>query len=94
MPDDAIFAAVVELALDGFGGEQLRITHDMLLQAVRFVYIGQSIVQYESQPLAAQQRGTNAVGWAVGVFVGDELGIAADDFEVIVFQDFQFRLVG
>ena len=55
MPDNAFSDAVVEFVLNGFGGEQLRVTHDMLLQAVRFVYIGHGILQDESQPIAAKQ---------------------------------------
>ncbi|GCV20806.1 hypothetical protein HmCmsJML025_03605 [Escherichia coli] len=90
MPDNAFFHTRVQLALNRFGGEELRVAHDVFLDAARFGYIHQRIAQDKCQPIPAQQRGAEAVCRAVVIFVGLKFRVGADHFQVVVFQDGDF----
>lgn len=90
MPDNAFFHASVQFTLNCFGGEELRVTHDVFLDAARFGDVHQRIAQDKCQPIAAQQRGAKAVGRAVVIFVGLKFRVGADHFQIVVFQNGDF----
>jgi len=84
VPDDSLAHPGIELALNRLGGEELGVTHDVLLQAVGFVHIDQGVFQQERQAVAAEQRGADAVGRRVRRFVAGEFRAVLDDVEVVV----------
>ncbi len=47
VPDDALADTRIKFALNRLGGEELRVTHDVLVQAIGLVHIVQRILQQE-----------------------------------------------
>ena len=54
VPDDALFDPCFELFLYGFGGKELRIAHDVLVQAVTFIDVSHCKPEQEGKSVAAE----------------------------------------
>ena len=78
VPDDALAHAGRQTFGDGERGEQLGVAHDVLLDALLLVQPGKGVLQDETEPLTAEQRGEQAVGRRVGRLVALEFGRALD----------------
>ena len=66
VPNDAVPYACIKFLLNRLGREELGIAHDVLLQSVSLVDIGERILQNEGQTIMAEQRRADAVGRRVG----------------------------
>jgi len=96
VPDDALADTVLKHADDRLGGEDLRVAHDVFLDPLFGADIGKGEFQQEGEAVAGEERGAEAVGGRVRVFVSGELVRVFDAGEVGIGEDevLGFRIFG
>ena len=64
-----------------------------LHQALTCFDVRQPVLQKKSEAFAAKQRSQDAVGRRFGRFIADKFGAVFDNGQVVVLQDFVFKVV-